>query len=775
MKAGKTVALVGNPNCGKTTLFNALTGARQKVGNWPGVTVERKSGSITHADRKVEVVDLPGIYSLHVSREEDSMDYRVAQQYILSSAPDLLINIIDAASIERGLFLTTQLLDANMPMVVVLNMIDIADQQGMHVDPYTLSKTLGCPVVPMVASRSEGIRALLDVVENSLDKAIPSHVYVPQSERIEEAIQHVSTILADFQQSTSRLKALTILENDKGIIQQLPDAARTAIIQDVRKFDDDTPLTEQLISARYQWIDEQTGKAIRREEKHTHKATEFLDALFLNRWLAFPMFLLMNYLMFMFTIHIGSAFIDVFDQVAGAIFVELPRSLLESINTPAFITTLLADGLGGGIQLVASFIPVIACLFLFLAVLEDSGYMARAAFIIDRLLRTIGLPGKSFVPLIVGFGCNVPSVLGARTLSSEQDRILTILMAPYMSCGARLTVYALFAAAFFPTGGQNVIFALYLLGIVLAVLTGLIVKRLVFTAEQSPFILELPPYHLPTIRSVLIHTWQRLQGFVVRAGRAIITVVVVLNFVNSIGVDGSFGNENTEKSALSKAGQAITPIFSPMGVKEDNWPATVGIFTGLFAKEVVVGTLDALYSDMAHSRNGGTANDEPFNLWGSIKAALATVPENLAAIRNSLTDPLGINIGDVSNVETAAAEQDVQVNTITLMRNLFDGPLAAFAYLVFILLYFPCVATLGAIQKEAGNGWAFFSGAWSLTLAYSSAVIIYQAGQLGSHTSSATSWIIAMLVAAAGCIAALLLYARRQSRKSGLIPLVNLS
>ncbi|HEY9036331.1 MAG TPA: Fe(2+) transporter permease subunit FeoB [Pseudomonadales bacterium] len=773
MNSYRTAALVGNPNCGKTTLFNALTGARQKVGNWPGVTVERKQGHFSHADRKIQVVDLPGIYSLHVSRDDDAVDYQIAQDYILSGQADILINIIDAASIERGLYLTTQLLDAGIPMIVALNMIDVADDQGMHIDPSVLAQALGCPVVPIVASRGEGMGVLKDVLEGLIvgPESHPSRVVFDDD--IEAALSDIASMQANAGIPGSRLMALGVLEHDGNVLSRFPKALQSQLKARAQAVEQSQATAERLIAARYQWVDRIAQQAIRRDERSGHRLTEALDKVLLNRWLAFPIFLLVNYLMFLFTIHIGSAFIDVFDIVAGAVFVELPRQCLDAIGSPAWFTTLLADGLGGGVQLVATFIPVIACLFLFLAVLEDSGYMARAAFLVDRLLRSVGLPGKSFVPLIVGFGCNVPSVLAARTLSSSQDRVLTALMAPYMSCGARLTVYTLFATAFFPVGGQNIIFALYLSGIVLAVLTGFMVRRFVFTAEQSPFILELPPYHLPTIRSILIHTWQRLHGFVMRAGKAIILVVVALSFINSLGVDGSFGNQNSSKSALSEVGKVLTPVFEPMGVKADNWPATVGIFTGIFAKEVVVGTLDALYDDMARIENGDLVSP-PFDFWATIRDGFATVPENLAGVADNLLDPLGISVGDLSNMQEAAAAQDVTVDTLVMMSRLFDGQLAAFAYLLFILLYFPCVATVGAIYKEAGPGWAYFSCAWSLVLGYSSAVIVYQAGSLITAPLRAGSWIAGMLLLSFVCYAALLRFARHQAHKGGRIPAVNL-
>ncbi|HIC33236.1 MAG TPA: ferrous iron transport protein B, partial [Gammaproteobacteria bacterium] len=334
----------------------------------------------------------------------------------------------------------------------------------------------------------------------------------------------------------------------------------------------------------------------------------------------------------------------------NALFVDGPRTLLGQIGFPAWLRTFIADGIGGGIQLVGTFIPVIACLFLFLTFLEDTGYMARAAFVLDRLMQRLGLPGKSFVPLIVGFGCNVPAVMATRSLDNQPDRILTTIMAPFMSCGARLTVYALFAAAFFPNNGQNIVFALYFIGIAVAVVSAMVVRRHLLHSGTSTFILELPAYHMPTLKGVLIHTWQRLSGFVTRAGKAIVMVVVVLNVVNSVGTDGSFGNENTNDSVLSAIGRTITPAFRPMGIDDDNWPATVGIFAGIFAKEVVVGTLDALYSQTP-------VDKADFNLLDEFGAAAQTIPKNLSALVSTATDPLGLDLGELRDTTAAADNQ----------------------------------------------------------------------------------------------------------------------
>ncbi|MCZ6856104.1 MAG: ferrous iron transport protein B, partial [Gammaproteobacteria bacterium] len=514
---------------------------------------------------------------------------------------------------------------------------------------------------------------------------------------------------------------------------------------------------------RYHYIDELLSQCMR-STAIRRTVTDRIDSIVLNRFAAFPIFLGVMYLMFLFSINVGSSFIEFLDLFGSVLFVEGPRQLLAYVGIPDWITLFLADGVGGGVQLVGTFIPVIGCLFLALSFLEDSGYMGRVAFIVDRLLKRLGLPGKSFVPLIVGFGCNVPAVMATRTLDNQPDRILTTIMAPYMSCGARLTVYALFATAFFPSNGQNVVFALYLFGIVVAVLSAMVVRKHLLTGGQSSFLLDLPAYHLPTLKGLLLQTWQRLKGFVMRAGKAIVLVVIFLNVVNSVGTDGSFGNQDTEKSALSAIGRTLTPLFRPMGISDDNWPATVGIFTGIFAKEVVVGTLNALYTP--------DPSGVEIDLLATLNAAVQSVPANLAKLADQFADPLGMGAVEITDVEAAVAEQDVALTTIGAMQNLFDGQLGAFSYLLFILLYMPCVATVGVIFKELGAFWATFSTGWSVIVAYASAVLCYQLGHLGESPVEALMWSGGVLLMAGAGFVGLIHWGRGQQQE--LIPLTQI-
>ena len=761
-----SITLIGNPNCGKTTVFNALTGAHQHVGNWPGVTVEKRSGVITQLDNQIEVVDLPGIYSLLPSDSQGALDERIARNYLHQNSDQIIVNVIDASCLTRGLFLSTQLLDLDVPMIVALNMMDVADRQGLHIDIAGLSHALGCPVIPLVANRKDGIKSLIQGIASLAANPV-SRKPVLLGDALENDIGMLRTALESIGlDKNTRLIATSLLSGNP-ISDYLGDT----------KFDYELHVQPGNISTqRYQAVDVLLKPLINYGREKT-TLTDIIDSVVLHPILAFPIFLFVIYLMFMFTINVGSAFIDLFDITAMAFFVEGPRQIYSYIGLPDWISTFLADGVGGGAQLVASFIPIIGCMFLFLSFLEDSGYLGRAAFIIDRLMRKIGLPGKSFVPLIVGFGCNVPAIMATRGLDNEQDRILTTVMAPYMSCGARLTVYALFAAAFFQENGQNIVFALYLIGIGAAVFSALVVRKHLLGNTVSTFIMELPVYHLPTISGLLLHTWHKLRGFILRAGKAIIAVVIVLNVISSIGTDGTVGNQDTENSLLAAIGKAATPLLRPMGIQEDNWPATVGILTGVFAKEVVVGTLDALYSQM-NRENTTSQGDDKFDFLETLKQAVQTVPDNLSELTSLAGDPLGLNLGDLQDASVAAEQQDVRLGTLDLLQTLFVNKLAAFSYLLFILLYVPCVATVAAIYKELGAFWAVFTTAWSISMAYVVAVLCYQIGSLfvpsiTLSSSSVALHVVGTLLLGFICFAGLIHWGKRKL-KIDLIPVVNI-
>jgi len=760
------IGVVGNPNCGKTTLFNAMTGARQRVGNWPGVTVERKSGDYLHDGKKFELVDLPGIYSLSAA----SLDEAVARNYILSGEADLIVNILDVSNLERNLYLTVQLLEMNVPLVLALNMMDMAEARRIEIDVPALARRLGCPVVPLVASGKKGIGALKSAINQAAagekQGPVAEVVYPPEiRDAIAALLPEIGEMTGD-RNVDSRWVALKLLEADPWAARLVSAETRAVRDREVNKIEERLGDEADILVAdsRYGLIRQLTGETVRRGDRVSRTTSDRIDRIVLNRAWGIPIFLAAMYLMFMVTINLGGAFIDFFDILAGALFVDGFGALLSAAGSPEWLTAILAGGVGAGIQTIATFIPPIGFMFLCLCLLEDSGYMARAAFVMDRFMRIIGLPGKAFVPMLVGFGCNVPAIMATRTLENQRDRTLSVLMNPFMSCGARLAVYALFAAAFFPAGGQNMVFGLYLLGIAFAVLTGMVLKNTLLKGEITPFIMELPPYHLPSVKGVLLKAWERMNTFVFRAGKVILPVVVVLSFLNTLGADGTFGNENTDKSALSAIGKRITPVFAPMGIAEENWPAAVGIFTGIFAKEAVVGTLDALYARMDAAPESEAEEPASFDLLGGIGEAFATIPDNLAGLADVVLDPRGLSIGDVSTIESAAEAQEVRLATFGTMVRLFDGRVGAFAYLLLVLLYIPCVAAIAAIYRETNLRWTLFSCAWNAGLAYMAATVFYQAATIGRHPVSSLAWIFSLGAVLAGVVIMMRYLGRKERR-----------
>lgn len=743
-----TVAVVGNPNAGKTSLFNAMTDAHHRVGNWPGVTVEKKTGEYQFHGQHITLVDLPGTYSLDIISEEVSLDERVARDYVLAGHADLILNIIDASNFERNLYLTTQLLEMKQPIVVVLNMMDILKNKGMELDVDKLEHLLGCPVVPVIANRSKGIEKLQKIINRAVQNpaAVVQHNTVP-SEDLHLAINQLTRQLvpiATRNHVESEWLALKLLEGDSDLEQWLDSDMQYAVncrrtaLEEACGEDADILIAD----ARYQFISNITSQVLERRGSLPKTISAKIDAIVLNRILGFPIFLGVMYLMFLFTIQVGGAFIDFFDIFTATVLVDGSRYVLGGMGAPDFLITLLADGVGVGIQTVSTFIPIIACLFLFLSILEDSGYMARAAFVIDRVMSAIGLPGKSFISLLVGFGCNVPSIMSTRTMGNPRDRMLSIMMAPFMSCGARLSVYVLFSAVFFPHNGQNVVFALYLIGIAVAVMTAIIMRCTLLPGETSPFIMELPDYHCPLVKQVLLRTWDRLNVFILGAGKIILLVVTVLGTLNSVGTDGTFGNANTDKSVLSEVGRMITPAFSPMGMTEENWPAAVGILTGIFAKEAVVGTLNAMYSQLSGTSPVATTDaGNEYNLLNGLEKALMTIPENLAALGIRRVDPPGIEIGS----DAMAREQGMAAGNVSVMQKLFATKAAAIAYLLLVLLYTPCIAAIGAIYRETNMRWAAFIGTWTFFMGYLIATLYYQASIWTRNPVGATSWIAGML------------------------------
>lgn len=756
-----TIALGGNPNCGKSALFNQFTGIRQKTGNWPGVTVDRKEGRFKLEGEEITIVDLPGIYSLDAS----SIDEQITRDYLLSGEASLIVNIVDAANLERNLYFTVQMREMGIPMVIAINMMDVARKQGIELDIECLSERLCCPVVPVVAVTGEGLDELKQQIHKVAHGKEQANFQVTHEDTVEQAITDLIPQFADQDISTNaRWLALKLLEDDAHALS-LTKEETTSKVKEWQKVILDRAGEEadiHIADARYSHAHTLAQQAINKRGKIGRTFSDKIDKLVLNRFVGIPIFMAVMYLMFMFTINMGGAFIDFFDIVAGAIFVDGLGEWMRSMQIPELLTVIIADGAGGGVQVVATFIPIIACLYLFLSILEDTGYMARAAFVMDRFMRTIGLPGKAFVPMIVGFGCNVPAVMATRTLENQRERKLTILMNPFMSCGARLPVYALFAAAFFPENGQDLVFLLYLIGITAAILTGLIMRNTLLSGTSTGFMMELPPYHLPTFKGVALRTWDRVKLFILGAGKVIIIMVLALNVISSIGTDGSFGNQESNKSLLSKIGQTLTPAFEPLGIERDNWAATVGIFTGVLAKEAVVGTLDSIYTQIAAEEAGDSIEKGAFEFWPAIEHAFATIPENLSGVAKLIFDPLGLDLGDIDNKQAAAESQEVSSGIFGAMASRFDGQAGAFAYLLFILLYFPCAATIGAISRETGGAWATFVAFWTTGVAYTISTIFYQAATFSRHPQSSASWIIGLSILTIIVIAALHTWGRKE-------------
>ena len=730
-----TIGLIGNPNSGKTTLFNQLTGSRQRVGNWAGVTVERKEGQFATAAHQITLVDLPGTYSLTTISEQTSLDEQIACHYILSGDADLMINVVDASNLERNLYLTLQLLELGVPCIVALNMLDIAKIQNINIDIPALSARLGCPVVALVSTRASGIKELKAAIDELPQVAVLERVqYHPVLQ------QEVDVLAAEMPPAMAlqqrRWLALQILEGD--IYSQTHAGNAQALLPQVRarlaeqKLDDPALL---IADARYQSIAALCAEISNSHLTAPNKLTQVLDRVILNRFLGVPIFLLVMYLMFVLAINIGGALQPIFDIGSAAIFIQGTQWIGFTLHFPQWLTIFLAQGLGGGINTVLPLVPQIGMMYLFLSFLEDSGYMARAAFVMDRLMQSLGLPGKSFVPLIVGFGCNVPSIMGARTLDAPRERLITVMMAPFMSCGARLAIFAVFSAAFFGQDGASVVFSLYLLGIVVAILTGLLLKYTIMRGEASPFVMELPVYHVPHLKSLLLQTWQRLKGFVLRAGKVIVIASIFIGALNSFSFSGK-AVDNINDSALASVSKVLTPVLSPMGVHPDNWQATVGLVTGAMAKEVVVGTLNTLYT--AEHITNEAFDAASFNLFDELGGAVKETWQGLK-------DTFSISV--LSNpIEASKGDGEMGVSSMGVMSTKFGSAISAYSYLIFVLLYVPCVSVMGAIARETSRSWMTFSIFWGLNVAYSLATLFYQVATFSNHPAYSASVIFIVLL-----------------------------
>ncbi len=670
------VALAGNPNCGKTTLFNALTGSDQYVGNWPGVTVEKKEGRAEIEGKAVTIVDLPGIYSL----SPYSMEEIVARDYIIKDSPDAIIDIVDATNLERNLYLTVQLLELEKPTVLALNFMDEVEKQGDKIDVKVLSEKLGVPVVPITAKTGENLDELMHTVHRQMHLGYtlePDDLYDDFTHMIHHKIHELIHDAAYAAGLPAHWCAVKVLEGD-GLVTEalgLDEKTRSAVDKVVAEYESSSPLGDRetlVADARYAFIEEVTAAScVRARPAEALTLSDKIDKIVTHRVLAVPVFLLAMLLVFAITFGPFGSWLS--DGVAVAIeqLGELVRGGLSAAGASSWLVALVVDGIIAGVGGVLTFLPQIALLFFFLSLLEDSGYMSRAAFIMDRLLKRFGLSGKAFIPMLMGFGCTVPAVMGARTMEHEKDRRMTIMLVPFMSCSAKLPVYGLISAAFFGPWAGLVVFSMYLLGLLMAIVSGLIFKETLFRGDTAAFVLELPPYRMPAMGNVLRHVWEKVRGFLIKAGTLILVMSVLLWFLQNF--DGRLQMvSDPAESLLGALGSTLAPVFAPMGF--GTWQAAVALLTGLVAKEAVVASLSMFY---------------------------------------------GFSLTASSTVVAGA------------LSGTFATPLAAYAFLVFILLYVPCVAAVSAIYKEMNSlRWTAASIGWQILCAYTVSLLVYQIGSL---------------------------------------------
>ena len=672
------IALAGNPNCGKTTLFNALTGSNQFVGNWPGVTVEKKEGKLKgHKD--VTIMDLPGIYSLSPYTLEEV----VARNYLINERPDAIINIVDGTNIERNLYLSTQIMELGIPVVMAVNMMDLVEKAGDKIHTDKLSKLLGCEVVEISALKGTGIQK---AAEKAISLAERKNEVTPVHEfdsKVEDAITAVGTMLGmDIPEAQKRFFAIKLLEKDDKIKEQMkliPDVSNEIkALEDA--FDDDT---ESIITnERYVYISSIIGKCVTKGRKGGMTVSDKIDRWVTNRWLALPIFAAVMFIVYYVSITTVGAFLTDWtnDVLFGEIIPPAVEKLLVAVNCADWLQGLILDGIVAGVGAVLGFVPQMLVLFIFLAFLEGCGYMARVAFIMDRIFRKFGLSGKSFIPMLIGSGCGVPGIMASRTIESDRDRKMTIMTTTFVPCGAKLPIIALIAGAFFNNAGW-VAWSAYFVGVVAIICSGIILKKTkMFSGEPAPFVMELPAYHMPTVGNVLRSMWERGWSFIKKAGTIILLSTIVLWFLMSFGwVDGKFGMLEAEQlndSILASIGNVIAPIFAPLGWTKagEGWKMAVAAITGLIAKENVVATFGMLFGFAEVAEDGS-------EIWG-----------NLA-----------------------------QVMT----------PIAAYGFLVFNLLCAPCFAAMGAIKREMNNAkWFWFAIGYQCGLAYVVSLCIYQFGIL---------------------------------------------
>ncbi|WP_302623308.1 ferrous iron transport protein B [uncultured Clostridium sp.] len=670
------IALAGNPNCGKTTLFNSLTGSNQFVGNWPGVTVEKKEGKLK-GDKDVSIIDLPGIYSLSPYTLEEV----VTRNYLIKERPNVILNIIDGTNLERNLYLTTQLMELGIPVVVAVNMMDIIEKNGDKLNTKNLSKELGCTVVEISALKGTGV---MEAANKAVEVAKSGVLQIPKHKFagcVEHALAHIEeAVIHNLPEEQQRWYAIKIFERDEKVIEQLKIAEKIAthVEEDIKRCEDemDDDAESIITNERYVYISSIIEDCFVRRNKGGHTVSDKIDEIVTNRWLALPIFAVVMFIVYYVSVTtVGSILTDwTNDTLFGEWIIPAVQNGLDAINCAPWLSGLIVDGIISGVGAVLGFVPQMLVLFAFLAFLESCGYMARIAFIMDRIFRKFGLSGKSFIPMLIGTGCGVPGIMASRTIENDRDRKMTIITTTFIPCSAKLPIIALIAGALF-NGASWVAPSAYFIGVVAIICSGIILKKTkIFVGEPAPFVIELPAYHMPTVSNILRSMWERGSSFIKKAGTVILLSTIFIWFSENFGfADGGFGMvDNMNDSILAAIGGILAPLFKPLGWGD--WKATVSAITGLIAKENVVGTFGILYGFGEVAENGS-------EIWGSLAGSMTA--------------------------------------------------LAAYSFLIFNLLCAPCFAAMGAIKREMNNAkWFWFAIGYQTLLAYCASLCVYQIGML---------------------------------------------
>lgn len=670
------IALAGNPNCGKTTLFNSLTGSNQFVGNWPGVTVEKKEGKLK-GDKDVSIIDLPGIYSLSPYTLEEV----VTRNYLIKERPNVILNIIDGTNLERNLYLTTQLMELGIPVVVTVNMMDIIEKNGDKLNTKNLSKELGCTVVEISALKGTGV---MEAANKAVEVAKSGVLQIPKHKFagcVEHALAHIEeAVIHNLPEEQQRWYAIKIFERDEKVIEQLKIAEKIAthVEEDIKRCEDemDDDAESIITNERYVYISSIIEDCFVRRNKGGHTVSDKIDEIVTNRWLALPIFAVVMFIVYYVSVTtVGSILTDwTNDTLFGEWIIPAVQNGLDAISCAPWLSGLIVDGIISGVGAVLGFVPQMLVLFAFLAFLESCGYMARIAFIMDRIFRKFGLSGKSFIPMLIGTGCGVPGIMASRTIENDRDRKMTIITTTFIPCSAKLPIIALIAGALF-NGASWVAPSAYFIGVVAIICSGIILKKTkIFVGEPAPFVIELPAYHMPTVSNILRSMWERGSSFIKKAGTVILLSTIFIWFSENFGfADGGFGMvDNMNDSILAAIGGILAPLFKPLGWGD--WKATVSAITGLIAKENVVGTFGILYGfgEVAENRS---------EIWGSLAGSMTA--------------------------------------------------LAAYSFLIFNLLCAPCFAAMGAIKREMNNAkWFWFAIGYQTLLAYCASLCVYQIGML---------------------------------------------